>query len=682
MPHAKRHHCDAEISDHRSMVERRGELYCRNNLRGDGARRRGAARGRPVRALRRTIVDQRTEVFRGVQTFCCFNCAAAMPVEARSYTLPERAGPPRRGGAHGSGLDAAARRMESGPPVGAAFPRRVGLTLAALVALAACAPAATPAPAPGAEIPRGGTLIFAMWQEPTTLAPHYVNQTIAGLVSQVAVEGLARTDNDGNYVPWLAKSVPTPANAGVKLSPDGKKMDVTWELRPGLKWSDGSPVTSADVKFTWEVWMKDPKVVNRAGFQEIESIDTPNETTAIVRYKNVYGAYQINFSAGLLPKHLLEKEADISKSSYNLLPLGTGPFKFTEFRSGDSIVAERNPLFRGAPDKPYLDKIIFKSVPSSEVVIAQLKGGEVHAMWNLLESQTVDLEKDPNVKLVVWPSPSVERIELNTAKNQDMTDPNSVHPVLGELAVRRALLLATPKQQIIDKLLFGKAKVGTSPVSQGWASPKDLKQEGYDPAKANQLLDQAGWTRGADGIRAKSGVRAKLEIMTTTGNKTREQVEQLLVDEYKAIGVELTIRNLPSSVFLSGSWSAGDPRKRGSYDLAMYASSPDIDPSIIVQQRYHSKFIPSKENSGIGQNYTRFKNQEADKAIDEAGSTLDLEKRKVAYARALKLLNDGVTFIWLFERARIDAFRANVGGYKGNVWDTITWNAEEWFIRR
>ncbi len=105
MPHAKRHRCDAEISDHRSMVERRGELYCRNNLRGDGARRRGAARGRPVRALRRTIVDQRTEVFRGDQTFCCFNCAAAMPVEARSYTLPERAGPPRRGGAHGSGLN-------------------------------------------------------------------------------------------------------------------------------------------------------------------------------------------------------------------------------------------------------------------------------------------------------------------------------------------------------------------------------------------------------------------------------------------------------------------------------------------------------------------------------------------------------------------------------------------------
>ncbi len=563
--------------------------------------------------------------------------------------------------------------------MGAAVSRSVGMTLAALVALAACAPAGPPASAPGGAVPRGGTLIFAMWQEPTTLAPHYVNQTIAGLVSQVAVEGLARTDNDGNYVPWLAKSVPTPANGGVKLSPDGKRMDVAWELLPGIKWSDGQPLTSADVKFTWEVWMKDPKVVNRAGFQDIESIDTPNETAAILHYKNVYGAYQIHFF-GLLPKHLLEKETDISKSSYNLLPLGTGPFKFTDFKSGDSIVAERNPLFRGAPDKPYLDKIIFKSVPSSEVAIAQLKGGEIHAMWNLLESQTVDLEKDPNVKLVVWPSPSVERIELNTAKNQDMTDPNSVHPVLGELAVRRALLLATPKQTIIDKLLFGKAKPGTSPVSQGWAAYRE-PQEGYDPAKANQILDQAGWTRGADGIRAKGGVRAKLEIMTTTGNKTREQVEQLLVDEYKAIGVELTIRNLPSSVFLSGSWSAGDPRKRGSYDLGMYASSPDIDPAITVQQRFHSKFIPSKENNGVGQNYTRFKNPEADKAIDEASTSLDIEKRKVAYARALKLLNDAVVFIWLYDRARIDAFRASVGGYKGHVWDNITWNAEEWFLR-
>jgi peptide/nickel transport system substrate-binding protein len=575
---------------------------------------------------------------------------------------------------------------DAGKPAWEVCMRRflIALTGLALV-VSACAQqpppggAATTAPTAAATAGpvRGGTFIFAMWQEPTTLAPLYVNQTIAGLVGDVITEGLARTDNDGNYVPWLAKSIPTVNNGKVRVS--GTKMEVEWELQAGLKWSDGKPVTSQDIVFTWQTWMKDPKVVNRAGFSEIEAIDTPNDTTAIVKYKSIYAPYFLNFG-GLMPKHLLTGVEDISKHDYNRKPLGTGPYMVTDFKAGDSITVERNPNYR-VKDKPYLDKIIFKSVPSSEVAIAQLKAGEVHGMWNLLESQTVDLEKDTNLKIIVTPSPSVERIEINTAVNKDQTDPNSVHPVLGDIAMRKALLWATPKQQLIDKLLFGKAKAGSSPVSQGWAAYKEA-QDGYDPAKANAELDKAGWVKGADGIRSKGGARASLTIVSTTGNQTRERVEQVLVDEYKQIGVELKIQNQPSAVFLSGSWAASDPRKRGSFDLAMYASSPGIDPHVTVSTRYHSKQIPSAANNGVGQNYTRFKDPEADKAIDEAGATLDLEKRKAAYAKALKLLNQAYVIIWLYDRANIDAHRINVGGWQGNVWDEVTWNVEDWFLKK
>lgn len=556
---------------------------------------------------------------------------------------------------------------------------------AALLALVAgaCAPPPTSGPGPGATpgatgAPvRGGTLIFAMWQEPTTLAPLYVNQTIAGLVSDVAVEGLARTDNEGNYVPVLATQIPTLANGKVRVS--GTKMDVEWELKSGVKWSDGQPLTSADIVFTWQTWMKDAKVVNRAGFSDIEAIDTPSATTAIVKYKSIYAPYPLNFF-GIMPKHLLQNEADISRTDYNRKPLGTGPFKITDFRAGESITAERNENYR-EPQKPYLDKIIFKSVPSSEVAIAQLRAGEVQGMWNILESQTVDLERDANINVLVTPSPSVERIELNTAVNKDMTEPNSVHPVLGDVAMRKALLWATPKQQVIDRLLFGKAKPGTSPVSQGWAAYSE-PQEGYDPAKANAELDRAGWVKGADGIRSKGGARAALTITTTTGNQTRERVQQVLVDEWKQIGVELKIQNQPSAVLLSGSWAASDPRKRGSFDMVMYASSPGIDPHVTMSQRYHSKNIPHAGNSGVGQNYTRFKDPAADKAIDEAGATLDLDKRKAAYATALKLLNQAYVIIWLYDRANIDAHRANVGGWQGNVWDEVTWNVHDWFLKQ
>ena len=560
--------------------------------------------------------------------------------------------------------------------------RPVATIVFAMVVLAsACAPAST---TPGASAAsggpaRGGQLVFAIWQEPTTLASIYANQTVAGVVNAVAVEGLLNTDTNGQYYAVLATKVPTLQNGGVKLSADGKKMDVSYELQPGVKWSDGQAFTSADVKFTWETIMKDPKALTREGYDQIESIDTPNDTTVVMHYKVIYGPYATRFG-GILPQHVLQNVTDISKSDFNFKPIGTGPFLFTEFVSADHITAVRNPNYR-VQGKPYLDRIIFRSVPSREVAVAQLKAGEVDAMWNLLEAQIPDLERATDVKIVATPSPSVERIEMNMAKPADPADPSVKHPVLSDSNVRRALLLATPKQQIIDKLLFGKAKPGTSPVSQGWASPKGLSQEGYDPAKAKQVLDQAGWAPGADGIRSRGGARASVTITTTTGDQVRERVEQILVDEYKAIGVELKIQNQPSSVLLSGSWAASDPRKRGTFDLVMYASSPAIDPHQTINLRYTCKNIPTPQNQQ-GQNYTRFCNPDADKLIDDAGSTVDQDRRAKDYADALKLLNDAVPIIWLYDRQSLDAFRVNVSGYASNVWDNITWSTQDWSVKR
>ena len=566
--------------------------------------------------------------------------------------------------------------------------RRLAIALAAFgLVIGACGqptpgggtPAAPSATVAATESPtRGGTAIVAIWQFPATLAAHYANQTVTTIVNNGVLEGLAATASDGQYYPTLATEIPTLANGAAKVSTDGKKLDVTWKLKSGVKWSDGEPLTSADIKYTWEIWMKDPKVNNRTGFSEIESIDLPNDTTAIVHYKSLYAAYPLNFF-WLMPKHLLEKEADISKTDYVRRPLGTGPFKITEFKTDESITLEKNMNYREA-GKPYLDKIIFKSVPSSQVGLAQLKAGEVHAMWNLTEAQTPEVEKESTLGLLVVQGPTVERIELNTAENKEYTDPNSVHPVLGDIEMRKALLYATPKQQIIDKLLFGKAKPGSSPVSQGWAAYKE-PQEGYDPAKANATLDKAGWVKGSDGIRSKSGVRASLTYATTTGDQLRERVQQVLVDEWKAIGVEVKIQNQPSSVLLAGSCTGKDPRKLGTFDLLMFASTPDIDPHSTILPRYHSKQIPTQADCS-GQNYTRFKNPEADKAIEEAGATLDIEKRKAAYAKVMKALNEAYVIIWMYDRANIDARVTGLQGWQGNTWQRFTWNVQDWWLKK
>jgi peptide/nickel transport system substrate-binding protein len=560
--------------------------------------------------------------------------------------------------------------------------RSLVIATMAILGLGACG-GGTAGPTAQAPV-KGGTMTVAVWQEPNTLYPYYATQTVSTLVYETVLEGLVLVTPEGNYQPVLAKEVPTTANGGLKLSSDGKRMDVTYRLKPNLKWADGQPLTSDDILFTWQAIMKDPKVTTRGGYDEITSIDTPDSLTAVVHYRSIYAPYASRFSSSagqpILPKHVLEKEADISKSEFVRTPFGTGPFKITEFKSADHITAERNPNYREA-GKPYLDRIIFRSVPSREVAVAQLKAGEVDAMWNLLEAQLPDLAKQTDIKVHAVAGPSVERLEFNLAKPANPADRSVPHPVLGDVNMRHALVLATPKKQLVDKLLYGKATVAQSTLSIGWAAPKDVRQDDYNPTKAKQLLDQAGWVPGSDGIRVKSGVRASLKITTTTGDKIREEIEQVLIDEWKQIGVALEVSNVPSSV-LFGSWSANSPRKKGNFDINMYASSPDIDPQETVAQRFACDNIPRPENSGAGFNYYRYCDSQTDQLIQQAGSIVDQDKRKQLYSSILKRVNDAHISVWLYNRSNIDAYRFNVGGYKDNGWDNFTWNTQDWFVTK
>ena len=214
----------------------------------------------------------------------------------------------------------------------------------------------------------------------------------------------------------------------------------------------------------------------------------------------------------------------------------------------------------------------------------------------------------------------------------------------------------------------------------GWVSKIAFKeeQEGYDPQKAKDVLDRAGWAKGADGIRSKGGVRASLTYATVS-DLLRERVQQVLVDEWKAIGVEVRIQNSP--LVLQGSCAGKDPRKLGSFDLVQYASSPGLDPHSVIAARYHSKAIPTAADCA-GQNFTRFKSADADRSIEEAAATLDLDQRKAAYARALRLLNGAYVIIWLYDRYDLDARRVELRGWQPNTWQRFTWNAEDWFLKR
>src|SRR3989442_5834670 len=437
------------------------------------------------------------------------------------------------------------------------FPLALGLG----ALLAACAPVATPPVASDAPRP-GGTITLA-WQQPETLHPFYSTGTQTNaVVYRVAVEGLVGVAPDGTPRAVLATQIPTTANGAVNLDPAGG-MSVRWTLRPGVRWSDGVPLVSADVRFTWRAVMTDPRVASREGYDRIADVDTPDDLTAIVRYRTIDVAFATRFDA-LLPRHLLDGADAAALTAYSRAPLGTGPFRITEFVSADHVTAERNPNYRVA-GRPYVDRIFFRFVPSVDAAKAQLRAGEVDAALSLSEADAAELEREPGIRVASATSPSVETLAFDLARPGD---PSAPHPVLGDVVVRRALLLATPKDRIVQRPLLVRTRPGTSELPIGWAAPGGLTQETYDPERAKRLLDGAGWVAGADGIRAKDGVRAAIRVVSTTGNRLREQIEQVLVDEWRAVGVDLSIRNVPNAT-LTGSGQSGRVRKKGDFDVLL-----------------------------------------------------------------------------------------------------------------
>jgi peptide/nickel transport system substrate-binding protein len=538
----------------------------------------------------------------------------------------------------------------------------------------AAKPTAAAAPAPQAQPKRGGIIRVGLSQEPIILNTLLGSQTVNGLVTESILEGLLVGGPDGSYVPVLAAEVPTQQNGGV--SADGKT--ITWKLKPGVTWSDGKPFTSKDVAFTYKVITnQENPVVIRSGYPEIASVTTPDDTTVVVTYKNVYAAFKDHFGR-VLPEHAFNGDTLIDKKDFNRAPIGTGPFKFKSWASGDNITLERNPNFRDK-DKPYLDGIVFKIVPSREAAIQAFKAGEIDVLWNLIEANIPEFETMADATIQPQPSPRVERLILNSScpSGPQQGDPKCAHPVLGDLRVRQAIELGIDKKAIVEKLLFGKTTVATTVIPGGWFTPEMAASE-FNAQKAKQLMDEAGWKPGSDGIRVKDGVRARIEYGTTTGDRLREQTQQVIQEQLREIGIEVEIKNSPSAVLL-GVWQDNAPRARGNFDMLMWTTNPDLDPQAHLHSYFHGSQVPTEETRS-GRNYHRVLDPELDKALETAGSTVDEAARKAAYKTVAERVNAGKGHIVLYNRLDIDALKKYVKGHVNDTWDTLGWDTVNWWL--
>jgi len=545
----------------------------------------------------------------------------------------------------------------------------------------------TPPAASQQQPRRGGQISIALYQEPELLNPYIATQTVSFEVLSPVVDGLLKNTPKGEYYPQLAAEVPTQANGGV--SADGKT--ITYHLRPGLTWSDGRALSCDDITFTWQAIMT-PKsgAVETTGFDQIQAVDCPTPPDGRRSVQTFFAPFLSRFR-WVMPRHASGDPANMPKWDYNRKPLGSGPFKITEWVSGDHITMVRNDTYR-LKGQPYLDRVLFRIVPSREVGKQLLKTGDVDIVWDMIESDVPEVKGVQGIKISAPPSPRAERLVLNLADPALDGPPAETvkqrpHPILGDPRVREAIELGVNKREITSKLLFGLATVGTNELHIGWARCEAVPST-YNPPKARALLQEAGWVPGPDGIRvakgakyAKDGTRLRLKLQTTTGNKLREQTEQLIIEYMKVIGLEFYIENVPSAV-LFGSWASGAFRKHGHFDVMMYTTNPDDDPHAQVEGYFASWNIPTADNAGRGFNYARYASAQADAAIKRAGSVPDLTARHEAYCSAMKQINEDRPHIYLYDRANVRAYRDRLQGWDANVWEYTAWNAQEWWVSR
>lgn len=519
-----------------------------------------------------------------------------------------------------------------------------------------------PGTAGGGAPSGGGVLRIANYAEPTSLNPLLVTNTAENFIMSLAFDELVTLDDKGNEVPDLAAEVPTLANGGI--SKDGKT--ITYKLRRNAQWQDGKPFSSADVKFSWQAVMNpNNNVVERRGYDQVASVDTPDSYTVVFHLKRPFAPFvdtvfgESDDPYRIVPKHLLGQYPDINKAPFNQQPIGTGPFKIARWIHGQQVDLVANPhYFRGTPK---LSRIIVQTVPDGNTASAMLRSHGTDLIIDLSSANYRTLQNVPSVKLLLVKAPTYNSIMFN------MT-----HPPLDDLRVRQALAYAIDAQRMVNNLTFGTAKIATADLSDFyWAFDPSLPRTPFDVQKANALLDAAGWQRGANGMRSKNGTPLSLQLVYGQGNETARQIGVQVQADLHAVGVDVPIKTYTYSM-LYATKAMGGILNNGKFDLAEFAWVAGADPDNSSQ--WMCNMVPPN-----GNNNGHYCNKQVDAAEQTALSTFDRNVRKKAYAQIERLLlGDAASSFIYYNRLRY-AMNPNLKNFTPNG-PSEGWNAYEWSL--
>ena len=540
-----------------------------------------------------------------------------------------------------------------------------------------------------------GQLNLLYWQAPSTMNPNLSGGTKELEASSVVLEPLARYDEKGNMLPWLAEEIPTVENGGVSKD----LTSITWKIKKGIKWSDGSALTADDAVFTYEYCTNpDTGCTSTNYYKDIQSVKAIGSNTVKIQFtvpKPFPYATFVGYNSPILQKAQFDgcqgaKAQECTKQ--NFYPIGTGPFKVVDFKPNDVIVFEANPNYRDA-SKPAFNKLVFKGGgDATSAARAVLETGEMDYAWNLqVEPEILSKMAQAGKGTVVSAfGTAVERLMVNftnpsPALGEDRSEyiggnnNRNAHPFLSDYNVRRALSLAIDRQILVDAGYgqAGKISCNVLPAPAIYASTSNDECKTQNIAEANRLLDAAGWKSGSDGIRQKGGVRISILYQTST-NSVRQATQAFIKEMWKQIGVETELRNISASVFFGGDVGSPDTYQKFFADIEMYTNTfSGTDPETYMSN-WTCKEMAQKRNKWGGNNMPRWCNAAYDALSAEMSKTAALKDRIRLAKEMNDMLMQDYAMIPLIHRGGVSAHSNSITGPRMNEWDSELWNIADW----
>ena len=531
----------------------------------------------------------------------------------------------------------------------------------------------------------GGALKVLWWQGTTLLQPHFAAGTKDQEGSRIFYEPLASWDNDGNLVPILAAEVPSRDNGG--LSTDGKS--VTWKLKKGVTFHDGQPFTADDCIFTWE-FARDPATaaVTSGVYKDVQvtKIDPHTVQVTFAKPTPFWATAFVAAEGMILPKHLFAaySGAKSREAPNNLKPVGTGPYKFVDFKPGDMVRGELNPNYHMA-NRPFFDSIEMKGGGDAvSAARAVLQTGEFDYAWNLqVEDEVLKrMEAGGKGRVHIVSSGDIEFLQLNptdpwTEVDGERSSIKTKHFAFGEPAVREAMTLLVDRKGIQD-FIYGRTGVATSNFLNNPAkfrSPNTRFEFNID--KANAVLEAAGWKKGGDGIREKGGKKLKF-VFQTSVNGLRQKEQAVIKQACQKAGVELELKSITGAVFFSSDVANPDTYGKFYCDIQMYTTTmTQPDPERFMDQ-YTTREVSSKVNKWQGRNIVRMRSDEYDKTFAAAETELDPVKRAALFIKMNDLVVAENFVIPMISRPRVRGANLKlVTGLSG--WDLDFSGLQNWY---